>query len=31
MDEERKRLKIPEEVNDAELERSISAFVELKV
>jgi hypothetical protein len=31
MDEERKKLTFPEEINDASLEKSISAFVELKV
>lgn len=31
MDEERKKLVINEDINDASLEKSISAFVELKV
>jgi hypothetical protein len=31
MDEERKRLNIHEDLNDASLDKSISAFVELKV
>ncbi len=30
MDEERKKLVINEDINDASLEKSISAFVELK-
>ena len=31
MDEERKKVSLPEEFNDASLDKSISAFVELKV
>ena len=31
MDEERKKINMPEEFNDASLDKSISAFVELKV